>query len=131
MLTTKRETSIMKTGAAMISESRVSSIPPLPGMMTPLSLTPAALLKVDSIRSPVQENIEVAKPRSTPWIGENRNRSLKIIGASAPIRQGTAIPPINPATDLLGLTLNIPLLFFPNAMPKKYAKESVQNTNAK
>lgn len=112
-------------------ESMESSIPPRPGIIVPLSLIPADLLKQDSIKSPIQEKIAVANPITKPANGVYRNVLGKMIGANNPAIEGTRIPPMKPAIDLFGLTFTNPLLFFPNAIPKKYANESVPNTNAR
>ena len=53
-----------------MSESKESSMPPLPGRILPLSLTPAALLNVDSMRSPAQEKSDAQMPNAAPTIGE-------------------------------------------------------------
>ena len=86
----------------MERESIQSSIPPLPGIATPASLTPALLLSIDSNRSPKVPNIAVGKAMMNIFNGEIFNIPGKTATRMVRRIDIPKVPPIKPAMDLFG-----------------------------
>jgi hypothetical protein len=123
---------IRKKGALMRRESIESMIPPLPIIIVPESLTFAPRLRADSIKSPILLMIETTNPKAIPSIMLN----IRAIAGMKDIQRTAmvileAMPPIKPARLLLGLTVKILRLLFPNHIPKMYANVSFPNTSKK
>ena len=115
----------------MERESIQSNIPPLPGMTTPASLTPALLLSMDSKRSPKVPKIAVGKAMMNIFRGEIFSIPGKMTSKTVIMIDIPKVPPIKPAIDLFGEHLTMPLLFLPKSIPLKYAIESEPNTMAR
>jgi hypothetical protein len=83
-------------------------------------LTPASLLKWDSIKSPAVAVKGTIKANSIKKVIEKQSKKRFIKFTDKIVN---AIPPKNPSQDFLGDILGI-ILFFPNFDPIIYAKES-------
>ena len=118
----------MKIGIAMERESIQSSIPPLPGITTPASFTPALLFSIDSKRSPQVPKIAVGRAIRNIFNGVVSSILGKINKRIVITKAIPTVPPIKPAIDLLGEHLTKPLLFLPKSIPLKYAIESEPKT---
>ena len=103
----------------MDRESMQSSIPPLPGMTTPASFTPALLLSIDSKRSPNVPNTAVGKAIINIFKGVVLNIFGKMISNIVITKAIPTVPPTKPAIDLFGEHLTMPLLFLPKSIPLK------------
>ena len=115
----------------MERESIHPSIPPLPGMTTPASLTPALLLSMDSKRSPKVPKIAVGKAMMNIFRGEIFSIPGKMTSKTVIMIDIPKVPPIKPAMDLFGEHFTKPLLFLPKSIPLKYAMESEPKTIAR
>ena len=112
-------------------ESTQSSMPPLPGNKFPLSLTPQARLKTDSIRSPTIPASAVTIETITIFQTEPKKIGEKKCLNKSPQATEVIIPPKKPTILLFGLAAKTPRVDFPNNMPKNHAPESHINTRIK
>ena len=99
-------------GAVNIRLSRLSRIPPWPGIKVPESLIPEPLFNTDSNKSPTCAMIDIIKPRESNSLKDKFNQFFKANVAAMP----NIIPPIDPSMVFLGLILGN-ILFLPNLVP--------------
>ena len=114
------------TGTQMIKLSKRSKMPPCPGMMFPLSLTPKDLFSWLSTKSPKGAKVATKKPTTIQF----PRSSGKYFSMKNPNMSVKTTPPAKPSQVFFGEIFGA-ILCFPNKRPLKYAKESELQINTK
>src|SRR6202789_2527085 len=112
-------------GAAAVTLSMRSSIPPCPGSSMPLSFSPAERLNMLSVRSPMMEKMPTAQPNITA----HADGSPKWAAPHQATSATSSSPPSAPSRVLPGLTRGASFRR-PRLRPAKYAPTSAAITSS-